>query len=422
MVEEKRLRIRHARSLRLILLIFFLELWTVPAVCQTAREEPAQFIRTYQSAVFREQGLEPESYRKQELELLEREIPDVASAISRHLDELPSEYEHPLFLVLSANMSTISKIGSGFLERTLDTPVDAPPIIATVPVGFATPVTTWHPASRRSILWFDAASHTFLLELSKLVAQSIPVANGSADLSFSGIRSQINRNKELNQSFQALLEAYVYDADLRKISPFATDGPHQPLAIDRLYRPSMIFVLAHEYTHAALHHAIDPKELFPPDRKDFSNNFYSQANENMADTTAFFITHEAGFREADVLAGAWLFLKGEEILTRALAVAATNNEFSFGNLGVPTPSRLLFGGGCSDHPLPDIRLTMLEVAARTAWGPKNDDLFAPAYTVDWIFEYLWRWARPQILQRYKNGDRPARHWMPTINCLQHLEP
>lgn len=408
---------------KILVVCLLLGLLGLPGISQTPQEKVAKFILEQQRLVFQEQGLDPKSYRKEELELLRQQLPEMAELFSeKNLDRLPSEYEDPTFLLLVAQMSKISEIGSQFFKETVDTPIDPPPVIATVPTGLGTPFITWHVPSQKSILFFDAASHTFLLQLANLVAHSLPLAKGNRTLSICSIRPRINENGEITRSFQALLEAYVYDANMRSISPFSTDAAHRAVAIDGLYKPSLFFALAHEYAHAVLGHTADPKKMFPPGRKDFSDTFYKQTNEQQADLSALAIASEAGFREQDALTGAWLFLKGHEILRRALALAATGNEYSFGHVGFPVSEVPIFARCSDDHPLPDVRLTMLEVNARLAFGPQNDEVLCPAYTVDWILEYLWTRARFNIQKRYKNHEAPATHWNATIRCFQNLEP
>jgi hypothetical protein len=252
---------------------------------------------------------------------------------------------------------------------------------------------TLEPSKERIII-FERGLFDFAFYMSKIAAIVFP----PIDLVRGRFASEPNVDRavpahpEILDLLNRVLHAYLVDGDPRRVRPFAIDNSRIATAA-LLLRSLELFVLGHEYGHAAAGHSDNLGPNPSPDpavRRDWDDEYG-------ADRVGVSLMY--GVMEDLTMSfwGAINLFACLEIFDRCRSILAT------GRFDPKATSRT--------HPPHLVRAQQLRTVVREDHGGADaESAIRLADQLDSFWSRLWQIAEPQWLDQYKKGVRPSLIW------------
>jgi len=248
--------------------------------------------------------------------------------------------------------------------------------------------------SKEHLIVFESQLFFFLNRISKVIAQCI-VLQGKEEEGWKfstrpeDIIAQVKANSLIQESFNRLMIAYVFDGNVKATPNIIIPLPQQQFH-SILLQSMELFIMAHEYTHVVKHHYrsgsrsflhlnnIDSEEVMPEWEKEFE-----------ADSFGILIAtgamNEQGFQEDFCLVGPVLYFKLSEVIENAMSLKYGEN---------------IIDKKHGSHPPPSARRD--NVIKTLAKSFDQEQMASAAYLPDVlsvILDYLWTNCAPIIATR-----------------------
>lgn len=334
-------------------------------------------------------------------EAVRRELDVSRRKLEGVMDELPTPYEDPFGYLLIHDLVLTIEASAADVSVTLP----ARPVFGTLITPNVNTQTIRAGADGSHVVVVESALFNFALLFSKAVARCFPLTGpGSFRITSHAIEDRIRSDASVLQRFADAVEAYVVHGNPGLADPYLVEREHEDLA--RTLRLGMeLFILGHEYGHAALGHLnaeLPTARLFASQVEEPTDALaYSWAQEYLADAWAVPIVFAAMRRTTDCPAylttsGAALYFAATTIIDQSVSLLQHGSEGPIrGDSHPPSPERLRH----LDHA---VRQFMPDVHAEDTVRVHH----AVAATVAALFARI----RPRLIRGHELGLRPAARW------------
>ncbi len=372
-------------------------------------ERAAKFVEKLQRSTYERLGLTPEDdrlpperWRQIAKSIIESRFPnetvegherllEAVIAHDRKSAQCPTAYEDRHGYMIMLGLAESIKKAAGTLFKA--TPKW--PLIATLPSGQVNAMTVRVPGCNEYVIFFESQLATFVLLLSKVVAQAIPLREvdsaGSYNYSVKreDIIHHIEANEEVRRRFFELVWAYATFGMPALAPPYILGSPYDKLS-DLLRESMELFVFGHEYSHIVVGHLDAPETA----RQRLLNApadeiVYSWIQEHVADMLGVRLSCLAMMesRKVDVALSFWgadLFFSSLELMDKAVSLLRHGDE-NVQRLGSHPPSgerREILRGSLSnflgeDNARAAVALgEAVEFASARLWDVTRDHLLA----------------------------------------------
>jgi hypothetical protein len=259
------------------------------------------------------------------LEAVRSELDATRRKLKRVMKELPTPYEDPLGYVLIRDLVLTIEASAADVSVTLP----PRPVFGTLITPQVNAQTIRAGEDGSHVVVVESALFNFALLFSKAVSRCFPpTGSGGFRITTDAIEDRIRSDPSVLQRFSDAVEAYVVHGNPGLADPYLVEHEHEELA--RGLRLGMeLFILGHEYGHAALGHLnadLPTARLFASQVEEPTDVLaYSWAQEYLADAWAVPIVFAAMRRATDcpaylTTAGAALYFAAATIIDQSVSL------------------------------------------------------------------------------------------------------